>query len=56
MLNATAMMCRACAEQCMTHADMSDDAKMCAQVCQNCATACETLAGSMKSGSMASGS
>jgi hypothetical protein len=56
MLNSTAMMCRACAEQCMTHAEMSDDAKMCAQVCQNCATACEALAGSMKSGSMASGS
>jgi hypothetical protein len=54
MLDATATMCRACAEQCMTHADMSDDAKMCAQVCQNCASACEALAGSMKPESMSS--
>jgi hypothetical protein len=50
------MMCRACAEQCKMHASMSDDAKMCAQVCENCATACEALAGTMKAESMASGS
>ncbi|MCU1580848.1 MAG: hypothetical protein QOD27_497 [Microbacteriaceae bacterium] len=53
MLDATAIMCRACAEECMTHGD-SDDAKMCAQVCQNCASACEALSGSMTSGSMKS--
>jgi hypothetical protein len=56
MLETTAMMCRACAEQCKMHASMSDDAKMCAQVCENCATACEALAGTMKAESMASGS
>jgi hypothetical protein len=56
MLDTTAMMCRACAEQCMMHASMSDDAKMCAQVCDNCATACEALAGTMTTESMTAGS
>jgi hypothetical protein len=48
MLEATMTMCRACADECMMHADMSDHCRMCAEVCMNCAMACEALMGSMK--------
>jgi len=47
MLEATMMMCRACADECMMHADMSDHCKMCAEVCMNAAMACESLKASM---------
>jgi len=48
MLQATMMMTRACANECMMHAEMSDHAKMCAEVCMNCASACEAMMASMK--------
>jgi hypothetical protein len=47
MLEACAMMCRACADECMMHAEMSDHCKMCAEVCMNCAMACDALKASM---------
>jgi len=47
MLEATMMMCRACADECMMHAEMSDHCKMCAEVCMNAAMACESLKASM---------
>jgi hypothetical protein len=48
MLQAMVVMSTACAEECMTHADMSDDCKMCAEVCRQCAVACETIMDSME--------
>ena len=47
MLEATMMMCRACADECMMHADMSADCKMCAEVCRQCAAACQAMIDSM---------
>jgi len=47
MLEATVMMCRACASECMMHADMSDACALCAEVCSNAATACEELKASV---------
>ncbi|WP_188510734.1 aldehyde dehydrogenase [Conyzicola nivalis] len=47
MLEATMMMCRACATECMMHADMSDHCAMCAEVCTNAVTAMEELKASM---------
>jgi hypothetical protein len=47
MLEATMMMCRACADECMTHAEMSDHCRMCAEVCTNAVAACEALKASM---------
>ena len=48
-LEATMMMAKACADECMMHAEIIDHAKMCAQVCMNCMTACEAMMNSMKS-------
>jgi hypothetical protein len=47
MLEATMMMCRACATECMMHAEMSDHCKMCAEVCTNAVAACEAFKASM---------
>jgi hypothetical protein len=47
MLEATMMMCRACADECMMHAEMSDHCRMCAEVCTNAVAACEALKSSM---------
>ncbi|MCS5720276.1 hypothetical protein N1027_19290 [Herbiconiux sp. CPCC 205763] len=48
MLGATSAMCRATAEDCMAMGDMNAAAKMCAQVCLNCADACDAMMASMK--------
>ncbi|HEV7956289.1 MAG: hypothetical protein JWL94_90 [Microbacteriaceae bacterium] len=48
MLEACMMMNKACADACMANAEMSDHAKMCAQVCMDCANACEAMMTSMK--------
>ena len=48
MLQAMVVMSTACAEECMNHAEMSDDCKMCAEVCRQCAIACETIMDSME--------
>ncbi len=54
MMQATMTMSNACAEECMTHADMHDDCRMCAEVCRQCAMACQKMMESMK-GSMSMG-
>jgi hypothetical protein len=48
MLQATTMMCNACAEECMKHADMSEDCRMCAETCRQCAMACQKMMDAMK--------
>jgi hypothetical protein len=47
MLEATMMMCRACATECGMHAEMSDHCAMCAEVCTNAVAAMEDLKASM---------
>lgn len=48
MLEAMAMMARACADECSTHAADHEHHRMCAQACMDCMNACEALIGSMK--------
>lgn len=49
MLHACATMSRACADACMAQSGSSDHAKMCAQVCTDCAMACDAMTASMSS-------
>lgn len=44
MLHAMSTMARACAEECMAHADMSEAMRMCAQACTDCADECDAMA------------
>ena len=48
MVQATMAMATACAEECMKHADMSDDCRMCAEVCRQCAMAMQKMADALK--------
>ena len=52
MLQATIAMCTACAEECMTHADMHDDCRMCAEACRQCAAACQKMMDAMSASPM----
>jgi hypothetical protein len=47
MLSATMMMASACADECMKHADMSDECKMCAEVCRQLMMSCQKMMDSM---------
>lgn len=47
MLTATMMMATACADECMKHADMSDECRMCAEVCRQSAMTCQKMMDSM---------
>lgn len=49
MLDASAMQMRACAEECMSHADMHDQYRLCATMCMEAADACEQMRASMMS-------
>jgi hypothetical protein len=48
MLQACVAMGRACAAECMMHADMNEACAMCAEVCTNMVMACEAMMGSME--------
>lgn len=45
---ASMTMAAACAEECMKHAGMSEDARMCAEACRQCAMACQKMMDAMK--------
>ena len=47
MLDACMAMCKTCMDECMSHADMSDVCRMCAQACQACMDACMAMKNSM---------
>lgn len=47
MHTATMTMATACAEECMKHAGMSEDARMCAEACRQCAMACQKMMDAM---------
>ena len=49
MLESMMMMATACADECMSHAEMNEDCRMCAEVCRQCAMACQNMLESMKS-------
>ena len=40
LLEACAIACRACAEECERHADMHDHCRICAETCRDCEAAC----------------
>ena len=44
---ATMTMATACAEECMKHAGMSEDARMCAEACRQCAMCCQKMMDAM---------
>ncbi len=46
-LNACADACRACAEECETHAGTHAHCKVCAEVCRRCEQACQDLLATM---------
>jgi hypothetical protein len=48
MCKAMMTMAKACADECMKHADMMEPMRMCAQACMECAKACETMMTAMK--------
>jgi len=48
MLQACMVMGNACAAECMSHSDMSEQCRMCAVACQEMAAACEAMMTSMK--------
>ncbi len=43
MLEACAALCRLCAEECESHADMHQHCKVCAEACRQCEAACAKL-------------
>jgi hypothetical protein len=47
MLQAMVMMCTSCADECEAMAGMSADCAMCAEVCRQCAMACQKMMDSM---------
>jgi len=47
MMSATMMMMNACADECVKMADMSEEAKMCAEVCRQCAMSCKKMMDAM---------
>src|SRR5665647_318508 len=47
MMRATMMMCTATADECMMHADASEDFRMCAEACRQSAMACQKMTDSM---------
>jgi hypothetical protein len=48
MMQACRQMCLSCAEECMTHAEMSEECRMCAEACRQCAAACDAMMAAMK--------
>jgi hypothetical protein len=44
-LEACAVACRACAEECESHADRMAHCRICAEACRACADACERMSG-----------
>lgn len=48
MLEACMTLCRACAAECMMHAELSTTCRLCATVCTNCAEECALMLASMK--------
>jgi hypothetical protein len=47
MMQATAVVCRACSAECMLHADASDECRMCAMACDEAAAAVERMTAAM---------
>ena len=47
MLQAMVVMCMSCADECEAMAGMSADCAMCAEVCRQCAMACQKMMDSM---------
>lgn len=43
MMNATMVMARLCAEECMKHAEMMEHCRLCATACMQCAEAMERM-------------
>lgn len=47
LLEACATACRACGDECGSHADMHEHCRICAEACRTCEQACRDLLGTM---------
>ena len=47
LVEACAMACRSCADECGAHADMHEHCRVCAEACRRCEEACRGLLGTM---------
>jgi hypothetical protein len=47
LLDACAMTCKACGDECAGHADMHEHCRICADACRNCERACRDLLATM---------
>ncbi|MFI8100750.1 four-helix bundle copper-binding protein [Streptomyces sp. NPDC086023] len=47
LLTACAVACKACADECATHADMHEHCRLCAEACRSCEQACNDLMASL---------
>ncbi len=47
VLEACAAACKACGDQCASHASMHEHCRICAEACRRCETACRELLGSL---------
>lgn len=47
VLEACAVACKTCADECEQHAGMRDHCRVCAEACRRCETACNELLGSL---------
>ena len=48
VLEACAAACKACGEECDSHASLHEHGRVCAQSCRRCKQACRNLVGSLK--------
>ncbi|PWK82137.1 uncharacterized protein DUF326 [Lentzea atacamensis] len=47
LLEACAMVCKSCGDECGQHAEMHEHCRICAEACRECARACESLLATM---------
>ena len=47
VLEACAAACKACGDECASHADMHEHCRVCAEACRRCETACRELIASL---------
>jgi hypothetical protein len=47
VVQACATACKACGDECASHADMHEHCRVCAEVCRRCEEACTTLLSSL---------
>ncbi|CAM5552035.1 Four-helix bundle copper-binding protein OS=Streptomyces fumanus OX=67302 GN=GCM10018772_61990 PE=4 SV=1 [Streptomyces fumanus] len=47
VLQTCAVVCKACGDECASHADMHEHCRICAEACRSCEQACDNLLGAL---------